>query len=48
MSRTKFVEIDDRGFWALDDALAVWLAYLVEAVGDVGRADAWLSDLVDG
>ncbi|MEV6563000.1 hypothetical protein AB0M22_45300 [Nocardia sp. NPDC051756] len=47
MSRTKFVGIDDRGFWAVDDALDVWLAYLVEAVGDAGSAEVWLSDLVD-
>ncbi|WP_433656035.1 hypothetical protein ACQPW1_33700 [Nocardia sp. CA-128927] len=47
MSRTKFVEIDDRGFWAVDDALDVWLAYLVEAAGDAGPAEPWLSDLVE-
>lgn len=47
MSRTKFVEIGERGFWAVDDALDVWLAYLVEEVGDVGPGEGWLGELVD-
>ncbi|WP_225725132.1 MULTISPECIES: hypothetical protein [unclassified Nocardia] len=48
MSATKFVEIDGRGFWALDDALDVWLAYLVDQIGDRLHADdAWIADLRD-
>jgi hypothetical protein len=34
MSSTTTVVVGDRGFWALDDAFAVWLAYLVESIGD--------------
>ncbi|WP_162958215.1 hypothetical protein [Nocardia yunnanensis] len=45
MSRTKFVDIDHRGFRVLDDALDVWLAYLVEETGEVARTEAWLGDL---
>ncbi|CAM4482908.1 hypothetical protein NONI108955_33685 [Nocardia ninae] len=48
MSATQFVEIDGRGFWAVDDALGVWLAYLVDQVGDESRADdPWLADVCD-
>ncbi|GAB4587059.1 hypothetical protein [Nocardia sp. IFM 10818] len=48
MSATKFVEIDGRGFWAVDDALDVWLAYLVDQLGNEPHTnDPWLADLRD-
>lgn len=48
VSSTKFVEIDGRGFWTVDDALDVWLAYLVEQLDRGDRAgDAWLAGLDD-
>jgi hypothetical protein len=37
VSRTTTVTFAERGFWSLDDAFAVWLAYLVE---EADRADA--------
>ncbi|MEC3919952.1 hypothetical protein [Nocardia sp. CDC160] len=44
MSRTTFVNVDGRGFWALDDALGAWLAYLVEQMVSSDRVpDAWLA-----
>lgn len=46
MTRTKYVEIDNRGFWALDDALDVWLAYLVEEASEARRIEAWLNEFV--
>ncbi|MEU7632918.1 hypothetical protein AB0C34_23515 [Nocardia sp. NPDC049220] len=48
MSRTSFVEIDGRGFWSLDDALGVWLAYLVEQADRHDRIeDGLLSEQVE-
>lgn len=42
VSRTATVRYRDRHFWALDDALAVWLAYLVEEF-DAMPADSELA-----
>ncbi|MEU0540444.1 hypothetical protein ABZ319_11270 [Nocardia sp. NPDC005978] len=48
MSRTTFVNIDGRGFWALDDAFGAWLAYLVEQIdGNDRLPDAWLASMVE-
>ena len=43
MSKTTTVTFAERGFWALDDALAVWLAYLVEEAdrSDGAHDDPW-------
>jgi hypothetical protein len=48
MSRTSWVEIAGRGFWSLDDALGVWLAYLVEQADNHDRVqDGWLTGQVE-
>ncbi|MFC9435713.1 hypothetical protein [Nocardia sp. NPDC057030] len=48
MSRTTFVNIDGRGFWAVADAFGVWLAYLVEQIDSGDRVpDAWLAATVE-
>jgi hypothetical protein len=42
VTRTTTLTYGDRGFWALDDACAVWLAYLVEeAIGNPTQDDPW-------
>jgi hypothetical protein len=43
------VVVEGRGFWALDDALAVCLAYLVDEIGrrDLEVADGFVA-LLDG
>jgi hypothetical protein len=33
MSRTTTIEYDDRSFWVFDEARAIWLKYLIDAVG---------------
>lgn len=37
--------VGERGFWALDDAFAVWLAYLVEQIDLEAGNDPWLAEL---
>ncbi|GAA3670328.1 hypothetical protein GCM10022267_66380 [Lentzea roselyniae] len=34
--------MEDQGFWVLDDALAVWLGYLIDQAERV--ADPWLAE----
>lgn len=34
--------VGERGFWTLDDAFAVWMAYLVEQIDQQAGDDAWL------
>jgi len=45
VSRTTTVVVGERGFWALDDAFAVWLAYLVEQIGQRPAVESWLARL---
>ncbi|MGV9408794.1 hypothetical protein ACWDOP_02675 [Nocardia sp. NPDC003693] len=48
MSSTKFVGIDGLGFWAVDDALDVWLAYLVGQIEPESLADdPWFGGVHD-
>ena len=37
--------VGERGFWALDDAFAVWLAYLVEEIDRRIGDEPWLAKL---
>lgn len=46
MSRMTTVRVGQRGFWALDDAFGVWLAYVVEEIERSGPA-AWLDTLAE-
>ena len=44
MSKTKYVRYDDRGFWAYDVALGVFLKHLIDAAEANDQAtSAWLS-----
>ncbi len=43
MSKSTTVVVGERGFWALDDAFAVWLAYLVEEIDQQAGDEPWLS-----
>ena len=45
MSRTTTVVVGERGFWALDDAFAVWLAYVVEEIDRQAEDESWLTRL---
>ncbi len=48
MSRTTTLTVGDRGFWALNDAFGVWLAYMVEEIErDGGPEDPWLAALAE-
>lgn len=42
MSKTTTIVVGERGFWTLDDAFAVWTAYLVEQIDQQPGDDAWL------
>lgn len=48
MSRTKFVKYQDRGFWAYDVALAVFLKHLVDVAEPLAAASdgAWLAKAI--
>jgi len=44
LSRTKYVDYADRGFWAYDVALGVFLKHLIDAAEGSDQADTgWLS-----
>ncbi len=46
MGRTTTIRYGGRGFWALDDALAVWRAFLVEELDrHEDRAEPWVANL---
>jgi hypothetical protein len=45
VSKTQFVKYADRGFWAYDVALAVFVKYLLDAAQESGYANSpWLSE----
>lgn len=47
MSKTTVLTVGDRGFWALNDAFGVWLAYLAEEIeGDAAEAQ-WLAEIAE-
>jgi len=47
VTKTQFVNYADRGFWAYDVALGVFLKHLIDAAEASGRADTtWLSSAV--
>jgi len=47
VSKTQFVKYADRGFWAYDVALGIFLKHLVDAAEASGQADStWLSNAV--
>ncbi len=45
VSKSTTVVVGERGFWALDDAFAVWLAYLVEEIDQQAGDEPWLARL---
>lgn len=46
MSRTTTLTYGTKGFWALDDAFGVWIAYLVEEI-DRHACDPWLETIAE-
>lgn len=44
MSRTTSFNVGNRGFWALDDAFGVWLAYMIEEITR-HEAEPWQAKL---
>jgi hypothetical protein len=47
VSKTQFVEYSNRGFWAYDVALGVFLKHLIDVAEASGQADTtWLSSAV--
>ncbi len=47
MTKTQYVEYEDRGFWAYDVALSVFLKHLIDAAEMSGKAEtAWLATAI--
>jgi hypothetical protein len=47
MTKTKYIEFGNRGFWAYDVALGVFLKHLIDAAEKSGQAKrAWLSTAI--
>jgi hypothetical protein len=47
MTKTRYVEYENRGFWAYDVALGVFLKHLIDAAETSGQAKtAWLSTAI--
>jgi hypothetical protein len=47
MSKTQFVSFGNRGFWAYDVALSIFLKYLIDAAEESSQADSvWITGAV--